>query len=162
MICPLVVVPPMPPWPAEPILRVGVAALGIETSTMPAFLDGTEGAKGPEDNLYNRTLSGMRRMDSDAEGILGGLAYKGIMRWQTAFALVDGTRAICPAFDFPVLSFHDPEDKVVPVAGSHRVVEESAEGSEFVPMANGRHDLFGNTEQVVTITEKVIEWAAAI
>lgn len=165
LLCPLVETPSSIPRVIELIIRLLVMLLCCGHCEMPNFLDST--SDNDEINQYNRTRIGAQLMEGDDQALPGGLGYKGHMRWDTGFAILDGARALELAavkkHNCPVLSFHDPRDKIVGISNSYALIAVvDHPKSQLVCIDDFRHDVLGNDVQdVATIVAGIIDWAKA-
>jgi alpha-beta hydrolase superfamily lysophospholipase len=166
LLCPLIETPPGVPRFIEVIIRWLVMFFSCGHLEMPGFLDSTLDDGGV--NPYNRTQIGADLMEKDDQNLPGGLGYKGNIRWDTGFAILDGTRALDFAsikkHDCPVLCFHDPEDKIVGISNSYTLITEIKHPkSKLVCLNDGRHDLLGNDiEDVATIVAGTVDWITTL
>jgi len=139
--CPLICMK-LPPLPVKWLLKYLIAPV-MRTRSMPAFLDATSD---PNDIWTSQEIIDMVQADP--------LGFHQSIRFCTAVALVNLAESLqkdVSSIDFPFVTIHDPEDKVVTSEGSELLMSSSStpESLKEYHMLNGqRHDLVMNCSDV--------------
>ncbi|KAJ1485074.1 Alpha/Beta hydrolase protein, partial [Baffinella frigidus] len=144
----------LPPAPVVWLLKHVVAPL-LPRTCMPAFL---ETVHFPD--LIWKSEERRAQALADTWGRPGGIGWGHTMRFGSAVALLQmtvDTQALLPAVAFPFLILHDPEDGIIPFAGSQQLLAESPSGDKTLEeMPGGLHDLVSNVhEQLVAA---IVPW----
>lgn len=96
----------------------------------------------------------------DQWGRPGGLGWGSSMRWGTAAALLDmmdSVQRIMSEVDFPVLALHDPQDGIVPHAGTMMLMQRAKSTDKTcIEMRGSLHDQMCNSP--VDLTKAISEW----